>query len=261
MADNILRCPKCGGEIRHTSSFCEHCGTPVSITVSAQPVNAANEQTPVDSAKEKEKEEYFKRRAASAGVKKAEEKGEDDKTISVNPVPTYTKATVVSAFLILITIYAFVISYVQLIYPLAALIPLRKVLLFGCVSFIFPFIVVPLFNAKVKKGDRRGVRRSMRFISIFNWVSCAAPIFVSIVMLLDLFFSIAVPLPFIIYHCLVATICYTVLGIIGYRKYLTVKQNKSIGELNMMLHFDTPIIFSVAVCALIIIGFALFQNV
>ena len=260
MAENILRCPKCGGEIRHTSSFCEHCGTPVSITVSAQPVNAA-EHAPVDSVKAKEKEEYFKRRAASSSIAKADEAGEEEKTISVNPIPTYTRASVATAVLLLLTISAISVSYGQLLFPALGLVPLRKLLLYGCVGFIFPFVAVPLFRAKVKKGDRRGVRRSMRAISIFNWISAAAPIFLSIVMLIDLFFEIKLPLQLKVYHCMVATLCYAVLGIIGYRKYLTMKQNKSIGELNMTLHFDTPIIFSVAACALIIIAFAFYQNV
>lgn len=254
MAENILRCPKCGGEIRHTSSFCEHCGAPVEITVASNPVKQEVQEE--DPEKRKAREEYFQRRAASA-VSTPTEHHDNAKEISVNPVPTYTKAALTAGFLIGINIVVGAISYLPILYPPLIFMLKKKIFLGLLFGFIYPLIAVPIFKKKVKNVDRRGVRRSLRFIMVFNWMLCAAPIFMGITLIVENFLAYKVPyVTPLQFHNILLVLSYIIFGIFAYLRFISVKQNKSIGEIQMALHFDTPTVFAFSLFSIIILVFA-----
>lgn len=259
MAENTLKCPKCGGEIRHTSAFCEHCGTPISITVSTQTPqeDATKEQAPIDNTqKEKEKEEYFKRRETlgSAAVMKRGENNEHTQEISVNPSPTYTRAALTAGFLLCLNIVVLAVSNSQPAdTPILAGI-VGKIIVGILVGTILPLVAIPLFNRKVNNVNRRAVRRSMRTMMVLNWLLCAAPLFGGLTLIAEDFLDIQIPMQI---HNIMLLAGLVIFGIFSYFRYISIKQNKSVGEIQMALHFDIPLTFAVALFSVIVLIFAL----
>jgi len=269
MAEQTLKCPKCGGEIRYTSSFCEHCGTPIEITVAATGTkqDAAKEEDPE---LQKAKEEYFKKRAAIAPV--TENKRKKEPELSVNPNGVYAKAALIGGFLLGLNFLVLALSYLPSNNPMILfsikehiksfvsidlLVPILIILFFVSFGFILPIVMIPIFRKKVDNIYRKGIRRSLRFIMVFNWLACAAPIFMGIIMLAENFFGVVMPGNVLLMHNLLLLLCYIVFATVAFKRYVAIKNNKSISEICMSLHFDNPTVCSFALFALVILVFAL----
>lgn len=249
MAERILRCPKCGGEIRHTSAFCEHCGSPVQITVATVQEEIHKEATPEDTEKAKAKAEYFKKRSAAA-QSSTRHKSDADEGLSIDAETYFSKAAKTGGLLLGMNLVAVALAFCE---ELVTKISVIGLLVAG---FILPIILRPLFKSAVAQVNRRKIRRLLRFILCFNWIACGGPLYVFCIMILENFFELS--LGGVSIHVVALLGCYAVGAIIALIKFFSLRVNKSMTEICMTLHFDNYSVTAFAMFAIVIYIFAIY---
>ncbi|MCF0192509.1 MAG: zinc ribbon domain-containing protein [Prevotella sp.] len=279
MKSNTLTCPKCGGTISHASSFCEHCGTPIKITVSSiveVKTDVEEDKTHgkvVDVEHEKQKEEYFKKRAATSVIRNTDDEN-GAKELSFVPNSIFFKAVLVGGLLLTMTllVLAKVLSG-NALSPVKADPAIEAELLnvkdmfihslqsnyeyiYLAVAIAMAYIFCRVFYKAVDKVERRKIRRSLRLVNTFNWIACAVPLFLCIVVLMENFFNVSVPMSPNLFHGILLVICLVISTIVAYMRYLPNRLNKSIGDIAMAVHFDTYYTFSLALAGLLFYIFA-----
>lgn len=230
MAEQTLRCPKCGGEIRHTSAFCEHCGTPIKITVSTVQETTSGET--LDPEKAKARDEYFKKRAAESPVAADNEKNLKE-GISVDVKKYFAKFSMIGGLLLGMNLVAFLRVFVY------GAVTKTNVIYYLLAGLILPIVLIPIFNKVADKENRRTIRRWLRSISSFNIFACGGPLFISAVIIVEYFMEIVPPMGYKMFHNLLLLGCFTLCALIAFWRYFNIRVNRSISDICMQMHFDS----------------------
>lgn len=246
MAEQVLRCPKCGGEIRHTSAFCEHCGTPVKITVATVKEDTSSKET-LDPQKEKAKEEYFKKRAAISNIT-VSDSGKPEVSVDVNA--HFMKLSLVGGLLLGMNFITLARIYSH------GLVTKTNVYWFLLAGMILPLLLNPLFRIASNKVNRRAIRRFFRFISAFNCIACTGPLVICLVCIYEYFLEQMPPMGYIVFHNMVLLACLVVCSIIALVRFLKLRVNKSISDITLALHFDNLAMIAFILFATVIYIFA-----
>lgn len=249
MAEQVLRCPKCGGEIRHTSAFCEHCGTPVKITVATVKEDTSSKET-LDPEKEKAKEEYFKKRAAIASASVDKKTSKEGLSVDVNKY--FMKFALIGGFLLGMNFVTFGKTFFH------GAVTKTNVLYFLLAGLLLTIILVPIFNKIADNENRRTIRRWLRSIGSFNVFACGGPLFICIVIIVESFMEVNIPMNYETFHSLLILACFAICTLIAFWRYLSIRVNKSLSDICMQLHFDSYTMMAFMAFAIVVYIFAVY---
>lgn len=249
MAEQTLKCPKCGGAIRHTSAFCEHCGTPIKITVAA--VQETTSSDTIDPEKVKAREEYFKKRA-SVSPKSTDNEKAVKEGISVDVKKYFLKFAIIGGFLLGMNFVTFGKSFFR------GTVTRTNVIYFILAGLILPLILVPIFNKIAEKENRRTIRRWMRSISSFNFFACGGPLFICLVIIIETFMELVIPMNYNTFHSLLMLGCFALCAILSFWRYFTLRVNRSISDICMQLHFDSYTMIAFMAFAVVVYIFGVY---